>query len=143
MKTTANLLIQRAIIIFSDEKFLDEELETIKSNLYEVNGYPRKFEQNIIKYNLHKRNSIAPNLNEGNNSKETFINLKYAGQKGVQLISKMKKIVSNVLEYDIKLNVFYNFAKLSQYFNTKDPAPQKCKSYLNVHVLKLIEMNSA
>ena len=82
MKTTANLLIQRAIIIFSDEKFLDEELETIKSNLYEVNGYPRKFEQNIIKYNLHKRNSIAPNLNEGNNSKETFINLKYAGQKG-------------------------------------------------------------
>ena len=29
---------------FSDEKFLDEELETIKSNLCEVNDYPRKFE---------------------------------------------------------------------------------------------------
>ena len=99
--------------------------------------------QNIIKYNLHKSNSIAPNLNEGNNSKETFINLKYAGQKGGQLMSKMKKIVSNVLEYDIKLNVFYNLAKLSKFFNTKDPVPQKYKSYLNVHVLKLIEMNSA
>ena len=55
----------------------------------------------------------------------------------------MKKIVSNVLEYDIKLNVFYNLAKLSKFFNTKDPVPQKYKSYLNVHVLKLIEMNSA
>ena len=109
----------------------------------EVNDYPRKSEQNIIKYNLHKRNSIAPNLNEGNNSKETFINLKYAGQKGVQLMPKMKKIVSNVLGYHIKPNVFYNLAKLSKFFNTKDPVPQKHKSYLNVHVLKLIEMNSA
>ena len=69
--------------------------------------------QNINNYNLHKRNSIAPNLNERNYSKEIFINLKYAGQKGGQLISKMKKIVSNVLKYDIKPNVVYNSAKLS------------------------------
>ena len=58
--------------------------------------------QNIINYNLHKRNSIAPNLNEGNNSKEIFINLKYAGRKGEQLMSKMKNIVSNSLEDGVK-----------------------------------------
>ena len=86
--------------------------------------------QNIIDYNLHKRNSIAPNLNEGNNNKEIFINLKYAGKKGEQLMSKMKKIVSNSLEDGVKPKVVYNSTKLSQYFNIKDPVPQKYKSDL-------------
>ena len=81
-KTTANVLIQRGIKICSDEKFLDGELGIIRHNLCEVNNYPRKFVQNIINCNLHKRNNIAPNLHEGNNSKEIFINLKFAGQKG-------------------------------------------------------------
>ena len=48
---------------------------------------------------------MASNLNEGNNSKEVFINLKYAGQKGEQLMSKMKKIVSNSLEDGVKPKV--------------------------------------
>ena len=76
------MLIQTGIRICSDKKFLDEELDIIKHNLCDINNYPRKFVQNIINYNLHKRNSIAPNLNEGNISKEMFINPKYAGQKG-------------------------------------------------------------
>ena len=82
---TASLLIQRAIKICSDKKFLDEELNIIKHNLCDVNNYPRIFVQSIINYNLHKRNSIASNLNEGNNSKEIFINLKYARKKGEQI----------------------------------------------------------
>ena len=69
--------------------------------------------QNIINYNLHKRNSIAPNLNEGNNSKEIFINLKYPEQKGEQLMSKMKKIVSNSLENGVKPKDVYDSVKLS------------------------------
>ena len=73
--------------------------------------------QNIINYNLYKRNSIAPNLNGGNNSKEMFINFKYVGQKGEQLMSKIKKIISSSLEDGVKPNVIYNSAKLSQYFN--------------------------
>ena len=88
--------------------------------------------QNIINYNLHKRNSIAPNLNEGNNSKEVFINRKFAGKKGEQLTSKMKKIVSNSLEDGVKLKVVYNSTKLSQYFNVKDHVPQKYKSDLGI-----------
>ena len=86
-KTTANVLIQREIKICSDKKFLDEELNLIKHILCDVNNYPKKFVQSIINYNLHKRNGIAPNLNEGNNSKEVFINLKYAGKTGEQLMS--------------------------------------------------------
>ena len=39
-KTIANVLIQRAIKICSDEKFSDEELGIIKHNLREVNNYP-------------------------------------------------------------------------------------------------------
>ena len=58
----------------------------IKHNLREVNNYSRKFVQNIS-YNLHQRNSKAP-------------------------------------------NVVYNSAKLSQYFNVKDPVAQKYKSDL-------------
>ena len=124
------MLIQRAIKICSNEKFLDEELDTIKHNLCEVNDYPRKFVQNIINYNLRKRNCVVPNLNEGNNRKKIFINLEYAGQKGDQLMSKMKKIVSNSLEDTVKLKVVYNSAKLSQYFNIKDPVIQKYKNDL-------------
>ena len=129
-KTTANILIQRKIKICSDKKILVEELGIIKHSLSEVNNSPRKFVRNIINYNLHKRNSIAPKLNERNKSKEIFINLKYAGQKGEQLMSKMKKIISNSLEDGVKSKVVYNSAKLSQYFNVKDPAPQKYKSDL-------------
>ena len=88
MKTTANVLTQRAIKICSDEKFLDQELNIIKHNLCAVNNYPRKFVQSIINYNLHKENSIAPNLNERNNSEEIFSNLKYARKKREQLMSK-------------------------------------------------------
>ena len=47
-KTTANVLIQWAVKICSNEKFLDEGLDTIKRNLFEVNNYPRKIVQNII-----------------------------------------------------------------------------------------------
>ena len=86
--------------------------------------------QNIINYNLHKRNSIAPNLNERSNSKEIFIDFKCAGQKGEQLMPRMKKIVSNSLEDGVKPNVVYNSAKLSQYFNVKDPVPQKYENDL-------------
>ena len=42
----------------------------------------------------------------------------------------MKKIISNSLEDGVKPKVLYNAAKLSHYFNLKDPAPQKYKSNL-------------
>ena len=40
---------------------------------------------------------------------------------------KMKKIFINSLKDDIKPKVVYNSANLSQYFNIKDPVPQKYK----------------
>ena len=126
MEESHNFLIPRAIKIYSDQRFLDEELDIIKHPC-EANYYPRKFVYNIINYNLHKRNSITPNLNEENSSNEIFINLKYAGQKGEQLMLKTMKIVSYSSEDGVKLKVAYNSAKLSQYFNVKDPVPQRHK----------------
>ena len=41
---------------------------------------------------------------------------------------KMKKLFSNSLEDGVKPKVVFNFAKPSQYFDKKDPAPQKYKS---------------
>ena len=64
--------------------------------------------QNIINYNLHRRNSIAPNLNEGKNSGGIFINLKYAGQIGDQLMSKMKKILYKMVLNEILLIIRLN-----------------------------------
>ena len=126
-KITANVLIQRSIKICFNKKILDEELSIINHNLCKVNDYTRKSVQNISN---HKRSSVVPNSNEGNSNKEIFINLKYVGQKGEQLMSKIKQIVSNSLEDDIKPKVVYNSVKLSQYFNIKDPVPPKCKSDL-------------
>ena len=100
-------------------------LDMIKCKLCEVNNYPRKFGQNITNYNLHKTNNIEPNLTEGNSSKEIFINFKQARQKREQLMSKRKRIVINSSEDVVKPKIIYNSAQLSQYFNVKDPAPQK------------------
>ena len=52
------------------------------------------------------------------------------GQKGEQLISKLNKIVSNLLEDGVKSKIVYNSAKLSRYFNVKHFNPQKHKSNL-------------
>ena len=38
-------------------------------------------------------------------------------------MSKMKKIICNSLEDGVKTKSVYNSAKLSQYFNVKDPVP--------------------
>ena len=100
-------------------------VDMIKRKLCKVNNYPRKFVQNITNYNLHKTNNIEPNLTEGNNSKEIFINFKQARQKREQLMPKRKKIVINSSEDVVKPKIIYNSAKLSQYFNVKDPVPQK------------------
>ena len=40
-------------------------------------------------------------------------------------MSKMRKIVSNSLVDGVKPKVAYKWAKLSLYFNVKDPVPQK------------------
>ena len=80
-KTTAKVLIQRAITICSDKILLHEKQDMNKYDLYGVNKYPRKSVQNIINDNLHKRNSITPNLNKGNNSKKIFSSLKRQKRK--------------------------------------------------------------
>ena len=87
----------------------------------------KKFVKSIINDNLHKRNSIAPKLNKEKNRNEIIINVRYAGQKRELLMSKMKKIICNSLEDGVKPKVVYNSAKLNQYFNVKDPVPQKYK----------------
>ena len=58
--------------LFSNILFM--VVDIIGRNLCEVNNYPRKFVQKIITYNLHKKNSRDPNLTEGSNIKEIFIN---------------------------------------------------------------------
>ena len=49
-------------------------------------------------------------------------------------MSKIKKIVNNSLEDDIKPKVVYNSAKLSQYFNIKDPVPQSSLKLFSIQV---------
>ena len=51
-------------------------------------------------------------------------------KKEEQLMSKMKKIVSNSLEDGVKPKGLHNSVKLSQYFNIKDPVTQEYKSDL-------------
>ena len=112
-KTTAKVLIQRAIRICSSKWLHDEKLNMIKHSLCDVSNYSRKFARNIIDYNLHKRNGIPPNLSETSNSRKIFINLKYAGQTGEQLMLKMKKIVKKFLKDGVKTKIIYNLSKLS------------------------------
>ena len=130
-KTTANILIQRAVNICSNKELLDKELEKIEYSLCNINGYPKKFVKDIIKYNIYKNNHHTQPVNENNNvTKEIYINLKYAGHKGERLMRKMKKIVDQSLEEGTKSKVVFNATKLHQYFNVKDPVPNKYKSDL-------------
>ena len=131
-KTTANILIQRAINICSSKELLDKELNIIEHSLCIINGYPKNFVKNIIRYNIYKNKNQTQHSNDNNNNdnKEIYINLKYAGDKGEQIMRKMKKLVDQSLEQGTKSKVVFNATKLKHYFNVKDPVLEKYKSDL-------------
>ena len=135
-KTLKNL-IKRSFFISSTTTSLDSELDHIKKVFSELNDYPPKLVEEIIKNErsyqqeqLHQATSTdgAAADEEARPSEEEkpvtiTLNLPYAGDTGEKLISKVKNYVSNTVnKVKMKVSVcaVYNATRLGSSFNIKD-----------------------
>ena len=94
IKTLKNL-VKRSTIICSDQHLLQIELDHLRKVFVEINDYPSKTVENIIKNKLEKENvdfTNKPQTNTTNNSETKLqLFLPFSGKQGIQLLSKMKK----------------------------------------------------
>ena len=102
---TLKNLVKRSIIICSDQHLLQIELDHLRKVFVEINDYPSKTIENIIKNQLEQENfdiTNKPQTNTTDNSETKLqLFLPFSGKQGIQL-SKMKKqlkkrIPSNVI----------------------------------------------
>ena len=125
---TLKNLIKRAKSICSSKDAFIKELEYIKKVFCERNQYPQKMVENIIldemeKFDIKDRIS-KDNKNEENNdddnNKQIMLNLPYGGEKGENIMNKMRKVVENKTKKQVKIRIVYNSTKLGSRFPIKD-----------------------
>ena len=126
---TVKSLVKRAFIISSTSNALDKELLHIKNVFTKYNNYP----ENIIQYVIANERENANNSEQSLEKKPTnddnivTLQLPYAGEKGENIIKKMKKVIntSHQQKSDTKIRIIYNTQKLSSRFPTKDKTDQQ------------------
>ena len=150
---TLKSLIKRAFMISSTTFALQKELTHLKEVFTGYNQYPPKLVEEIIKNETRHHEetqniSKTPNTEKEENDTIT-LNLPYAGNKGHNIITKMKKDVYQVLkkgQEDVNIQVVYQAKKLGSNFPVKDKTKiqhmhnvvyhakcpnKKCKSHYN------------
>ena len=116
-------------MISSTKVTLDKELTRLKEVFTGYNQYPLKLVEKIIKnetrqHKVSQNISETTNMREDCNDKDTItLNLPYAGNKGHNIITKMKKNVYQVLkkgQVDVHIQVVYQAKKLRSNFPVED-----------------------
>ena len=86
---TLKNLVKRSIIICSDQQLLQIELDHLRKVFVEINDYPSKTVENIIKNELEKENvdfTNEPQTNTTNNSETKLqLFLPFSAKQGIQL----------------------------------------------------------
>ena len=122
---TLKCLIKRAFLISSTESALEVELTHLRKVFVNINQYPQKLIDEIIsaekqKHTDNQQKKEARNIEE----KETItLNLPYAGNKGENVVTKMKKDITKVLKKEkknISVRIIYQATKLGARFPVKD-----------------------
>ena len=89
----------------------------------EINDYPSKTVENIIKNELEKENvdiTNEPQTNTTDNSETKLqLFLPFSGKQGIQLLSKMKKQLKKRIPSNVKTWITYQGTKLSTQFPVK------------------------
>ena len=130
---TLKCLVKRAFMISSKEEYLQKELEHLKRVFCEYNDYPERLVDNIVNneketQNLNKAEQLEDDNEPIDKSDNVTLCLPYAGEKGEQLVKKMKKNITQVLKKgnkDTKIRIVFNSKKLGSKFPVKDKTEAK------------------
>ena len=119
---TLRSLIKRSVIICSNQKLLEKELNYLRNVFCRINNYPLKLVNDVIKKESEKTNNVNNYENEHiEENKDTIqILLPYAGTQGNNLINRMKKQLKKYLQQNTKVITIYQGTKLSSQFSIKD-----------------------
>ena len=120
---TLKNLVKRSIIICSDQHLLQKELDYFWKGFVEINDYPSKTVENMIKNELEKENvniTNEPQTNTTDNSEAKLqLFLTFSGKQGIQLLSKMKNELISIPS-NVKTCITCESTKLSTQFSVKD-----------------------
>ena len=131
---TLKSLVKRAFMISSKEEYLQKELEHLKRVFCEYNDYPERLVDNIVNneketQNLNRDEQLEDDNEPTDKSDNVTLCLPYAaGEKGEQLVKKMKKNITQVLKKgnkDTKIRIVFNSKKLGSKFPVKDQTEPK------------------
>ena len=112
-------LVKKSIIICSDQHLLQVELDHLRKVFVEINHYPSKTVENIIKNELETNVDITnePQTNTTDNSDTKLqLFLPFSGKQGIQLLSKMKKQLKKRIPSNAKTCITYEGTQLSTQF---------------------------
>ena len=117
-------LIQRSILICSNEKLLQDELNYLKNVFIKVNDYQPKLVNSIIKIELEKNSNDQQEVTTNATSKQIQLVLAYTGKRGNNIIWKINR--HKDLK-DVKVMITYQRAKHSSRFQHRNDVVYCCK----------------
>ena len=121
---TLKNLVKRSIIICSDQRLLQKELDNLRKVFVQINDYPSKIVKSIIKNELEKENADITNEPQTNTTDKSktklHLFLPFSGKQGIQLLSKMKRQLKKSIPSSMKTCITYEGTKLSTQFPVKD-----------------------
>ena len=129
---TLKSLIKRAFMISSTQAALEEELNHIQQAFCDLNDYPRKLVETIIRneQNNFQREQLDRDITEEEREEKEeekpvalTLNIPYAGGVGEEMVSKLKKYICNTVnkfEKKVSISAVYKATKIGSRFNIKD-----------------------
>ena len=131
---TLKSLVKRAVMVSSTAGALEKELEHLKKVFIELNDYPEKVVESTIKRELELSEEtleVEKKTGDEENERSSVIvtlSLPYAGDKGEQIMRKMKKDIDNIGKKpneERKIRIIYKAKKLGTKFPVKDQTPKE------------------
>ena len=122
--STLKNLVKGSIIICSDQHLLQKELDYLRKVFVEINDYPSKTVENILKNELEEENinitnELQTNTNDNSETKLQLF-LPFSGKQGIQLLSKIKKQLKKTIPLNVKTCITYEGTKFSTQFSVRD-----------------------
>ena len=121
---TLKNVVKRSIIICSDQRLLQKELDNLRKVFVQINDYPSKIVKSIIKNELEKENADItnePQTNTTDNSETKLqLFLPFSGKQGTQLLSKMKRRLKKSIPSNVKTCITCEGTKFLTQFPVKD-----------------------
>ena len=141
---TLRNLIKRAIMISSTKRLLEDELNHLRKVFHVINHYPYNVIKSIIDDELEKHHQSnmqsdtenqpsTPPPEEPYEQQLIQLNLPFGGEKGQNLIKKLKQNIETTCRDKIKIRVTYTPCKLGSKFQVKDKTKFEHRHNITYH----------